>query len=84
MSEATQFAPVFLGALTEFEHHVQHAVAAKAALGSFGAMMNRPGFTGEFFVQNLCDFSKVIHACIEGCTKGLARPAHPQAAARKA
>jgi len=26
--------------------------------------VNRPGFTGEFFVQNLCDFIKGVHACM--------------------
>jgi hypothetical protein len=29
------------------------------------AGMNRPGFTGEFFVQNLCDVIKGVHAFIE-------------------
>jgi len=41
VGEAAQFAPAFLGALAEFEHHVEHAVAAEAALGSFGAMADR-------------------------------------------
>jgi hypothetical protein len=27
--------------------------------------LNRPGFTGEFFVQNLRDFFKGVHPCIE-------------------
>ena len=27
--------------------------------------LKRPGFTGEFFVQNLCDVIKGVHACIE-------------------
>ena len=27
--------------------------------------LNRPGFTGECFVQNLSDFIKFIHICIE-------------------
>ena len=36
--------------------------------------LNRPGFTGEFFVQNLCDFIKGVHACIEGLLHFLRRP----------
>jgi len=38
MSEAAQFAPAFFGALTEFEHHVQHTVPAQAALGALGSV----------------------------------------------
>ena len=36
-----------------------------AQLPAFVAHVNRPGFTGEFFVQNLRDFFKGVHACIE-------------------
>ena len=36
--------------------------------------VNRPGFTGEFFVQNLCDFIKGVHTCIEGFLHFLRRP----------
>ena len=30
------------------------------------AALNRPGFTGEFFVQILCYFIKLVYVCIEG------------------
>lgn len=36
VSEATQFAPAFFGALPERVHHVQHAVTAETAHGAFG------------------------------------------------
>ncbi|MCO6385311.1 hypothetical protein GTH22_21515 [Oceanicola sp. 502str15] len=32
---------------------------------AFAAELNRPGFTGEFFVQNLRGFFKGIHVRIE-------------------
>ena len=41
MGEPAQFAPAFLGALPELEHHVQHAVPAETALGSFGSVPDR-------------------------------------------
>ena len=41
MSEAKQFAPAFLGRLFEFEHHVQHAVAAEAPFGPLGPVPDR-------------------------------------------
>ena len=31
-----------------------------------GHSLNRAGFTGDFFVQNLCDFIKGVDACMEG------------------
>ena len=41
VSEAAQLAPVFLGTLTQFEHHVQHSVAAEASLCALGPMADR-------------------------------------------
>ena len=41
MGKAAQLTPAFLGALAEFEHHMQHAVPAKAALGALGSMPDR-------------------------------------------
>ena len=35
--------------------------------------MNRAGFTGDFFVQNLCDFIKGVDACMEGVLHFLRR-----------
>ncbi|SEL40916.1 hypothetical protein SAMN05421666_3604 [Roseovarius nanhaiticus] len=37
-------------------------------------MLNRPGFTGEFFVQNLCGFFKGVHAGMECVLPFLRRP----------
>ena len=39
--KATQTPPLFLGALAEFEHHVQHAVTRQTTLRSFCAMTDR-------------------------------------------
>lgn len=36
--------------------------------------MNRPGFTGEFFVQNLCGFLKGDHSRMECVLPFLRRP----------
>ena len=33
-----------------------------------------PGFTGGFFIQNLCDVIKGVHACIECVLHFLWRP----------
>ena len=41
VGKAAQFAPAFLGALAELEHHVQHTVTAQAALGAFGSVPDR-------------------------------------------
>jgi hypothetical protein len=37
------------------------------------AVLNRPGFTGEFFVQNLGGIIKGVHVCIEGVLHFLRR-----------
>ena len=36
-------------------------------------MMNRGWFTGDFFIQNLCDFIKGVDACMEGVLHFLRR-----------
>ena len=36
--------------------------------------MKCPGFTGGFFIQNLCDVIKGVHACIECVLHFLWRP----------
>ena len=40
----------------------------------FDLNLNRPGFTGEFFVQNLCGFFKGDHARMECVLPFLRRP----------
>ncbi|MEO3480769.1 hypothetical protein AAFO90_24375, partial [Phaeobacter sp. CAU 1743] len=36
--------------------------------------VNRPGFAGEFFVQNLGDVIKSVYACVESFLHFLRRP----------
>lgn len=38
------------------------------------ALLNRPGFAGEFFVQNLGDVIKSVYACVESFLHFLRRP----------
>jgi hypothetical protein len=44
------------------------------AIRQSGVPVNRPGFTGESFVQNLGDFIKSIQVCIERLLHFLGRP----------
>ena len=41
MGKATQLTPALCGALTEFEHHMQHAIARQAAFGALGPVADR-------------------------------------------
>jgi len=41
MNEAAQLAPALLSALSEFEHHVKHAVPAETAFGALGPVPDR-------------------------------------------
>jgi hypothetical protein len=47
---------------------VEHELVTEAL-----RLLNRPGFTGEFFVQNLGGIIKGVHVCIEGVLHFLRR-----------
>ena len=52
---------------------VERLIGAKEN-GVLARELNRPGFTGEFFVQNLCGFFKGDHARMECVLPFLRRP----------
>ncbi len=49
------------------------SASAVASTRPYWVKVNRPGFTGDFFVPNLCDFIKGVHACMEGVLHFLRR-----------
>ncbi|MEO3477896.1 hypothetical protein AAFO90_09475, partial [Phaeobacter sp. CAU 1743] len=53
-------------------HWWQHVGSTSGLL--FSLSLNRPGFAGEFFVQNLGDVIKSVYACVESFLHFLRRP----------